>query len=136
MALPRVLIVSIAANLMNCPKNAVSVGAYQHAVRCFLPACLSSGSAVALVEAAHSNWQSQQKGPWTQLRRTRPQLPCFLWLPGAQRGGGGGAGVGQDSVAGRALGSSLSPQLGRLSTEIRQGHPRLWATCDASRLGS
>lgn len=45
-------------------------------------------------------------------------------------------GVGQDSVAGRALGSSLSPQLGRLSTEIRQGHPRLWATCDASRLGS
>lgn len=96
MALPRVLIVSIAANLMNCPKNAVSVGAYQHAVRCFLPACLSSGSAVALVEAAHSNWQSQQKGPWTQLRRTRPQLPCFLWLPGAQRGGGGGAGPQHD----------------------------------------
>lgn len=45
-------------------------------------------------------------------------------------------GVGQDSVAGRVLGSSLLPQLGRLSTEIRQGYPGLWATCDASRLGS
>lgn len=116
-------------------------------MRCFLPACLP-------VEWVCSSfgWDSSQtatgrvsrRGLWMCLRRIQPELPCFCGcqaLRGVVKGelGKSRKRGGQDSVAGSlaggGLGNSSSPQLGRLSTESRQGHPGSWATCDASTLG-
>lgn len=147
MALSRVLIVSIAANLMNCLKNVISVGVHKHVLSCFLPACLSSGSALGLVEAKHSYWQSQggsvdfsqllsRRRSQMWLRRTQPEVPCFCGSQDLKKEAKGQPGQKQDrryiglccwgSLAGRDLNNSSVPQVGRLSIETRQGHLELW----------
>lgn len=99
--LPRVLSVSTAANLMNWSQKRCSL---EHismpcTVSC-LPAC-RVGLRQLWLRQLIATGRVSRRGHGRSSEDMASSLPCFLWLPGAQRGGGGEpghsrTGVGQD----------------------------------------